>query len=80
MHFMIVPGMLVCGSLLIIVCIFSVLNVLLILSTTVIGRAGGTICLNTFAMVLFKVRSAVTVDCWILYPCCVGVFGIFAVM
>ena len=29
---------------------------------------------------LFTVCSAVTVECCVLYPCCVGVFGMFAVM
>ena len=38
------------------------------------------IWLNPFATVLFKVCSAVTVECCVLYPCCVGVFGMFAVM
>ena len=28
---------------------------------------------------LFTVCSAVTVECGVLYPCCVGVFGMFAV-
>ena len=28
---------------------------------------------------LFAVCSAVTVECFVLYPCCVGVFGMFAV-
>ena len=45
-----------------------------------IVRAGGAIWLNPFARVLFNVRSAVTVECCILYPCRVGVFGMFAVM
>ena len=31
-------------------------------------------------MVLFTVCSAVTVEWCVLYPCCVGVFGMFAVM
>ena len=30
--------------------------------------------------VLFNVCSSVTVECCILYPCCVGVVGMFAVM
>ena len=30
--------------------------------------------------VMFTVCSAVTVKCCVLYPCCVGVFGMFAVM
>ena len=38
------------------------------------------IWLIPFATVLFTVCSAVTVECCVLYPCCVGVFGMFAVM
>ena len=53
---------------------------LLISSATVIVRAGGAIWLNPFATVLFSVCSAVTVECCVLYPCCMGVFGMFAVM
>ena len=45
-----------------------------------IVRAGGAIWLNSFATVLFSVCSAVTVECCVLYPCCMGVFGMFAVM
>ena len=55
MNFMIVPGMLVYISFLISVCIFIVSKVLIISSATVIVRAGGAICLNPFAMVLFNV-------------------------
>ena len=61
-------------------CMFIVSKALLIMSVTVIARAGGTICLNPFATVLFNVCSAVTVWCCIVYPCCVGVFVMFAVM
>ena len=53
---------------------------LLISSATVIVRAGGTIWLNPLATVLFNVCSAVIVECWVLYPCCVGVFDMYAVM
>ena len=77
---MIVPGMLVCSSFLISVCMFIVSKALLISSATVIVRAGGAICMNPFATVLFNVCSAVTVECGVLYPCCVGVFGRLAVM
>ena len=45
-----------------------------------IVRAGGAIWLNPFATVLFSVISAVTVECCVLYPCCMGVLGMFAVM
>ena len=61
MYLMIVPGMFVCSSFLISVCIFIFIGIL-------------------FATVLFPVCSAVTVQCCVLYPCCVGVFGMFAVM
>ena len=77
---MIVPGMFVCSSFLISVCMFIVSKALLISSATVIVRTGGAIWLNPFATVLFSVCSAVTVDCCVLYPCCMGVFGMFAVM
>ena len=46
MNLMIVPGMFVCSSFLISICMFLVLKALLILSTTVIVRAGGAIWLN----------------------------------
>ena len=58
---MIVPGMFVCSSFLISVCMLIVSKVLLISSATVIVRAGGAIWLNPFATVLFSVCSAVTV-------------------
>ena len=54
---MIVPGMLVCCSFLISVCMFIVSKALLI--STVIVRAGGAIWLNPFATVLFTVCSVV---------------------
>ena len=62
------------------VCMFIVSKALLISSATVIGRAGGAIWLNPIATVLFTVCSAVAVKCGVLYPCCMGVFGMFAVM
>ena len=77
---MIVPGILVCSSFLISVCMFIVSKALLISSATVIVRAGGAIWLNLFATVLSNVCCAITVECCILYPCCVDVFGMFAVM
>ena len=70
----------VCSSFLISVCMFIVSKALLISSATVIVRAGGAIWLNPFATVLFSVCSAVTVECCVLYPCCMGVFSMFAVM
>ena len=80
MNLMIVHGFLVCSSLLISVCMFFVSKASLISSATVIVRTGGAIWLNPLATVLFNVCSAVTVECFVLYPCCVGVFGMFAVM
>ena len=50
------------------------------MSATVIVRAGGAIWLNSFVTVLFSVCSAVTVEVCVLYPCCMGMFGMFAVM
>ena len=78
MNLMIVYGMLVCSRFLISVCMFIVSKALLI--STVIDRAGGAILLNPFATVLFTVCSAVTVECCVLYLCCVAVFGMFSVM
>ena len=71
--------MFVCSRFLISVCMF-VSKALLISSTTVIVRAGGAIWLNPFVTVLFSVYSAFTIECCVLYPCCMGVFGMFAVM
>ena len=76
MNLLIVPGMFVITSFLISVCMFIVSKALLISSATVIVRAGGAIWLNPFVMVLFSVCSAVTVECCVLYPCCIGVFAL----
>ena len=80
MNLMIVPGMLVCSRFLISVCMFIVSKALLIWNATVNVRAVGAIWLKPFATMLFSVCSAVTVECCVLYPCCMGVFGMFAVM
>ena len=80
MNVMIVPGMLACRSFLISACMFILLKALLISNATVIVRAGEAIWLYSIATVLFTVYSAVTVECCVLYPCCLGVFGMFAVM
>ena len=55
MNLRIVPGMLVCSSFPISMCMFIVSKTLLISSATVNVRAGGAIWLNPFAMVLFTV-------------------------
>ena len=80
MNLIIVPGILVCSSFLISVCMFIVSKALLLSSATVIVRSGEAIWLNPFDTVLCTVCSAVTVECCVLYPWCVGVFGMFAVM
>ena len=80
MNLMIVPGMFVCSIILIIVCMFILSKALLISSATVIVRSWGAIWLNPFTTVLFSGCSAVTVECCVLYPCCMGVFGMFSVM
>ena len=77
---MIVHGMFVWSSFLTSVCMFSVSKAWLISSATVIVRAAGAIWLNPFATVLFSMCSAVTVECCVLYPCCMGVLRMFAVM
>ena len=59
---------------------FIVSKAFLISSATVVVRTGGAIWLNPFATVLFTVCSAVTVECCVLYPCCVGVIGMSTVM
>ena len=51
MNLMILPGMVVCSSFLISVCMFIVSKALLILSATVIVRAGRAIWLNPFVCV-----------------------------
>ena len=80
MNFRIVPEKLVCCSFLVSVCMYIVSKALLISNATVIIRAGGAIWLNPFATVVFNVCSAYTVECCVFYPCCVGVFDMFAVM
>ena len=45
-----------------------------------IVRTVGAIWLNPFAMMLFSVCSDITVECCVLHPCCIGVFGMFAVV
>ena len=54
---MIVPGMFICSSFLINVCMFIVSKALVISSATAIVRARGAIWLNLFVTVLFSVYS-----------------------
>ena len=55
---------------------FIVSKALLITSARVIVRTGGAIFLNPFT----NVCSAITVEGCVLYPYCVGVFCMLAVM
>ena len=68
MNLMIVPGMFVCRSFLISVGMF------IVSKATVILAHGEAIWLSPFATVLFSVCSAVTAECYVLCPCCMGVF------
>ena len=77
---MIVPGMFVCSSFLISVCMFIVSKALLISSATVTVHAGGATWPNPSATVLFSVCSAITVEWCVLHPCRMDVSGMFAIM
>ena len=72
MNLMTVPGILVSSSFLISMCMFIVSKALLISSVTVSVRH----LVVPFAPVLFNVCSDVTVECCILYLCCMGVFAV----
>ena len=72
---MIGHGISLCSSFLISACMFNVFCV-----ECFVHIECYSYCSNPFAMVLFNVCSAVTVECCVLYRCCVGGFGIFAVM
>ena len=71
MNLMIVYGMLVCSS----VYVYCVESCAHIECYSDCSRRG-----SHFATVLFSVCSVVNVECCVLYPCCVGVFGMFAVI
>ena len=73
-------GMLVCVSLSINVCMFTVSNALLMSNATAIVRVGGMCWLKPVATVLLMLCSAVFVECLVLNPCCVVMFGMFCVM
>ena len=77
---MIVPGLFLCSVFLISMCMFIVSKALHISSATVIVRAGEHILLKPFTTVLFNVCSAVAEEYCLLYPCCVAVVDMFAVM
>ena len=74
-----VCGMLVCVSLSVNVCMFTVSNALLMSNSTAIIRVGGMGWLKPVATVLM-LCSAGFVECLVSNPCCVVMFGMFCVM
>ena len=62
------------------VCMFNVLDALLMSNATTMVRVGGMGWLKPVATVLLMLCSAVFVECLVLNPCCVGMFGMFCVM
>ena len=78
MYLSMVCGMLV--SLSINVCMFTVSNALLMSNATAIVRVGGMGWLKPVATVLLMLCIAVLVECLVLNPCCVVMFGMFCVI
>ena len=62
------------------VCMFTVSNALLMSNATAIVRVDGMGWLKPVATVLLMLSSAVFVECLVLTPCCVVMFGMFCVM
>ena len=62
------------------VCMFTVLNTLLMSNATVIVCVGGMGWLKPVMTVLLMLCSAVFVECLVLNPYCVVMFGMFCVM
>ena len=75
---MIVSGMFVCNSFLIRVYVFCVESCTHIECYSDCSCSGSHL-VEPICYVLFSVCSAVTVECCVLYRCCMGVFGMFAV-
>ena len=75
-----VCGMFVCVRLSVNVCMFTVSNALLMSNATAIVRVCGMGWLKPVATVLLMLCSAVFVECLVLNPCCVLMFGMFCVM
>ena len=55
-------------------------NALLMSNATAMVRVGGMGWLKPVATVLLMLCSAVFVECLVLNPCCVGMFGMLCVM
>ena len=72
-------GMFVCVSLSVNVCMFTVSNALLMFNVIVMVRVGGMGWLKPVATVLLMLCSVVFVECLVLNPCCVVIFGMFCV-
>ena len=79
MNLMIVPGILVCSSFVISMYVYCVESFAHIECYSDCSRRGSHL-VEPFVTVLFTVCSVVTVECCVLYPCCVDVFGMFPVM
>ena len=75
-----VCGMFVCVSLSINVCMFTVSNALHMSNATAMVRVDRMGWLKPVATVLLMLCSAVFVECLVLNPCCVVMFGMFCVM
>ena len=75
MYLSMVCGILVCVSLSINVCMFTVSNAVLMSNANAIVRVGGMGCLKPVATVLLMLCSAILVECLVLNPCCVVMFG-----
>ena len=61
-------------------CIFTVSNALLMSNATAMVRVGGMGWLKPVVTVLLMLCSAVFLQCLILTPCCVVMFGMLCVM
>ena len=62
------------------VCMFTVSNAFLMSNATAIVRVGGMGLLKPVATVALMLCSAVFVECLVLNPCCVMMFGMFCLM
>ena len=80
MYLSTVCGMFVCVCLSVNVCMCTVSNALLMSNATAILHVGGMGWLKPVARVLLMLCSAVFVECLVLNPCCVVMFGMFSVM
>ena len=80
MYLSMVCGMFVCVSLSFYVCISTVSNASLMSNATAMVRVGGMGWLKPVVTVLLMLCSAVFLQCLVLNPCCVVMFGMLCVM